>query len=189
MGRQDVLLAELEFFGGGGEAGTMPTLPLGTLVYRPSSTVTDTYGYRSVYISQSLMLPLSDTPAIVLSMLDSSESRKVPNAAPTANRKTIEYTALVRLAASLQGDPQTLSVGADALWTFYGWIDQVSSMIRGGPNGLNTAKSLITPSYPTGGQVIMWGEQFTTRLDYVPQEQSVLATASFAIRCAEWVNA
>ena len=182
-GRQDILLAEQEFFAGGGESGAMPVIAPAQYRYAPVSAVTATYGYAAVWRGEPIALALSDCPALILAMPASREHRTA------MQMKFIEYSCDVRFAWPAQGNPQTLSVAADAYWTFCGFLDAIASVIRGGPGNSSAAKQLITPSYPTGGAVIRWGEDFTIQESRDPLETSVLLLARFSISATEQVVA
>ncbi len=179
MARLDIIRAEMEFFGGGGENGAMPTIPAGTLFYDVPASVTATYGYERIYLGMPLAATLQTGPHLFLFMPQSRERR------PLAQKKFIDYTCELRLAWVAQGKPSSGAVGSDAMRTFYGWIDQIAVMIRTG----GSAKQLITPSYQTGGDVVVWGETFSVEETHSPLETSTMLLARFLIDCTEQVNA
>lgn len=189
MGRQQILRAEQEFFAGGGESGAMPTIQPKTYWVPTTSAVANQFGYVTVRIGGTLAIALSQLPTIILDMPQSSEGRAPFSSPPMANMKFIHYACSVRLCASVQGDPSTLSVGSDAYWQFEGWLDSIAQMIRGGAAGSLLAKSLVTPSFPSGGQVTTWGEDFTIAETVQPLETSLLLTGRFSIQCEEQVVA
>ena len=189
VARRDILLAEHEFFSGGGEGGAMPTIPAAQYRYQVAPGITSTYGYVTVWRGAPLALALSDSPALCLFMPQSNERRPSLSGPGMSGRKFLLYACDVRLCCVVQGSPQSLSVAADALWKFYGWCDAIAQMIRGGNPGEASAKSLITPSYPTGGDVVVWGEDFSITEAMVPMENAVLLTGRFVIQAEEQVTA
>lgn len=188
-GRQAILHAEMEFFAGGGEAGSMPTLTLPPYGIKVPAAVTQAYGYGTVWAGMPVASSLAAGPALGLAMPQSVERRPSTQGPGMTGRKFVLYTCEVALYAVGQGDPQTGSVASDAVWQFYGWVDAISTMIRGGSPGVAAAKELITPSYQTGGDVTVWGEDFTFTEVAVPMGQQMLLTGRWQIQCEEQVTA
>lgn len=65
---------------------------------------------------------------------------------------------------------------------FYGWLDDIGALIR-------SDKTLVTPSFPEPGAVVLWGEEFQVQNPYVLQEAEVQIVASITVACTEQVQA
>lgn len=129
---------------------------------------------NSIVKGETLDFPERQMPVIFLLAPKSDESF------PMTGYKFVDYDLSLYVAAILPGQSAAPDGGANAIYTFYEFLDDLAARIRANP-------TLVSPSYPSGA-LVKWGLRFSMQEDHQRLENTVLIGAKVVIAATEMVN-